>query len=380
MSDIATIGLNGIVTAIKMMRANTAHSLIDYAKATRVQPLCLVGADMLFEAATPEIMQSLLSNFAGFYLQAVAVSTTVGKISVLDKLDRLNPNRDMLSDAAFWDSADLQFEAYQNKLPNYNRPREQLALEAHARLSLEAVNVITASMDPKAIKPVDAKIDGKDASSVAKEAANLSVGKVISVEITDSGQKATIPVAIRLMVNSVPTSELAHILSLGSKDTTQLGRWRAYKSGEIDFWRDLVLCQDLITAHRKNLVNDKDGLYTTIQHRQTNNGIMGMLDMKPSLGTISNLAVISKDTQTELELAINGSLNNPRIRNAIFENTSLMILAVYDKDYDRVTFYYHGIAEKSEVGVRDLRSSNKGDGPNITDILKYLSAGSAPAF
>jgi hypothetical protein len=182
------------------------------------------------------------------------------------------------------------------------------------------------------------------------------------------------------MVNSVPTSELAHILSLGGKDTSALGRWRSFKSGELDFWRDLFMCQDLITAHRKNLLNDKDGLYTEISHRKTNNGIMGALDMKPSLGTISNLAVISKETQVELELQVNGSLNNPRIRNSIFESTALMILAVYDKDFERVTFYYHGIAEKTEVGVKDLRAANKGEGPNITDILKAYSAGAAPAF
>jgi hypothetical protein len=379
MSDIATIGLNGIVTAIKLMRAGQAHSLIDYAKATRVQPLCLVGSDMLFEAATPEIMQSLLSTFAGFYLQAVAVSTTVGRISVLEKLERLNPNRDMLSDAAYWDNFDVQFEAHSNKLPDYTKSHAQLSLEARqACLSMETDSVEVTWGDKN--KAGGVKIDQKAIDSVAKEAANLSVGKVIGVEISDGGQKATIPVAIRLMVNSVPTAELAHILSLGSKDKTWLGRWRAYKSGEIDFWKDLVMAQDLITAHRKNLMNDSTGHYTDISQRKTNNGIMGMLDMKPSLGTISNLAVISKDTQAELELAINGSLNNPRVRNSIFEHTALMILAVYDKDYDRVTIYYHGIAEKTELGVRDLRNSNKGDGPNITDFLKAFASGGAPAF
>jgi hypothetical protein len=354
--EIAKIGLNGFATAIAMMRAGKAHSLIDYAKATRVQPLCLVGADLLFEPATSDILQSLLASFTGFYLQAVAVSTTVGKVTILDKLDRLNPNRDTFSDAAFWDSA-LGLESYQNKLPNYSKVDLKLTMEAK-----------------------EAENNFKSVDSVAKEAANLSVGKIVGVEIVDNGQKATIPVSVRLMVNSVPTSELAHILSLGGKDTSALGRWRSFKSGELDFWRDLIMCQDLITAHRKNLLNDKDGLYTEISHRKTNNGIMGALDMKPSLGTISNLAVISKETQVELELQVNGSLNNPRIRNSIFESTALMILAVYDKDFERVTFYYHGIAEKTEVGVKDLRAANKGEGPNITDILKAYSAGAAPAF
>jgi hypothetical protein len=355
--EIAKIGLNGFATAIAMMRAGKAHSLIDYAKATRVQPLCLVDAELVHDQATPDILQSLLANFVGFYLQAVAVSTTIGKITVLDKLDRLNPNRDMVNDAAFWDSA-LGLEAYQNRLPNYSKPQKNL--------SMEATEV--------------AGLSGKTVETVAKDAAALSVGKIIGVEISDNGQKATVPVSVRLMVNSVPSAELAHILSLGGKDTSALGRWRQFKSGEIDFWKDLILCQDLINAHRKNLVNDKDGLYTEISTRKTINGVMGMIDGKPSLGTISNLAVISKETQSQLELEINGSLNNPRVRNSIFEKTALMILAVYDREFDRVTFYFHGIADKTEVSVRDLRVANKGDGPNITDILKAYTAGAAPAF
>lgn len=379
MSNIATIGLNGIVTAIKMMRGGRAHSLVDIAKATRVQPQCLVSADMLFEAATPEISQSLLSQFAGFYLQAVAVSTNVGRVSVLEKLDRLNPNRDILSDAAFWDSA-LDFQSYHNKLPDYNKPRAKLSMEAETSPQAMAEHLDDTYKTAIGHGEGKEQLGVKDPSASIREAVNLSVGKIIGVEIQDGANKATIPVAIRLMVNSVPSAELAHILSTGAKDKTWLGRWRAYKSGEIDFWKDLVLAQDLIIQHRKNLLNDTTGFYTGNSSRATNNGLAGALAMKPSLGTISNLAIISKDTASEIELKINGSLNNPRIRNAIFEHTAMMILAVYDKDYDRVTFYYHGIAEKTELGVRDLRSSNKGDGANVTDILKAFLGGGAPSL
>jgi hypothetical protein len=53
---------------------------------------------------------------------------------------------------------------------------------------------------------------------------------------------------------------------------------------------------------------------------------------------------------------------------------------VIAKDYDRVTFYYRGIAEKTEVSVRDLRASNKGSGSEVTDILKAFVSGSAPSL
>lgn len=393
--ELAKIGLNGFATAIQLIRAGKAHSLTDYAKATRVQPLCLVDADVTFADGTKDIMSTLLNAFAAYYLQAIAISANVGRVNVLSQLDRLNPNRNLASDAAFWDSAKFSVEQYQFGLPNY---RKMVSLEAmpvtvaaastpafKATVSAGVGSLSKSSGDKLLAKPemkgnddtvTNGASDSKNFQAVVNENANLSVGKVIGVEIKDGDQSATIPVSIQFMANTVPSHELAHILSLGSEDTSTVARWNSWKAGDIDFWKDLVLTQDLITAHRKNLMKDKDGLYTAIKHRQSKNGIMGMLDMKPSLGTISNIAVISQATATQLELKINGSLSSPKVRERIFENTSLMILAVYDKDFERVKFYYHGISEASEASVASLRTANKGEGPNINDLLKAYSMGS----
>ena len=69
-------------------------SLIDVGKLARVEPICLVDADVINLEYTPIIMQSLQSIFSGYYLQAISLTGNVGGISIASKLAPLNPNRD----------------------------------------------------------------------------------------------------------------------------------------------------------------------------------------------------------------------------------------------------------------------------------------------
>lgn len=423
-SDAVDIGLGNIHKILDLWRAGKSDSLIDYTQPTRVEPIVLVDADCLFHDSLPDVMQSLLSTFAGYYLQAIALSATVGKVAVMRHLDRLNPRRSPLDSAADTGAIGagwlLAQEAYETGLPKI--PVGRLALEAldvmdvlPLNISMEAKSLRKPSSAPTATAIQQATLKNQQASSTAvqeankakheldvakredtltgsefgygkdtvttlKELSNLSVGKVISVEITDGIHKAAIPVAIRLMASSLPSNTMAHMLSMGKKDTSVSARYHGWRSGRLEFWRDLVYCQDLIDAHRDNLMADKDGMYRQILGRKRKNTLAGVLSGNPSVATASNIAVISKETADKIELETIGNLNNYSTRQKLFEPTSLMIMAVISKEYDRVTFYYRGIPEKTEVSVRDLKAANKGSGPDIGDILKAYTQGHAPVL
>jgi hypothetical protein len=55
-----------------------------------------------------------------------------------------------------------------------------------------------------------------------------------------------------------------------------------------------------------------------------------------------------------------------------------MIVAVIDKEWSRVTFYHRGLPDATEVSFRDLKVSSKGNGPDVSDILKAYTLGQAP--
>ena len=360
--QLSDIGLSAIRKITDLWSGAKADSLIDYTRNLRVEPITLIDSDLLYHDGLPEVMQSLQSLFAGYYLQAVAVSTTVGKISVMRHLDKLNPNRKPLDSAADTAGWLLATESYKHRLP---RPND-------LRVALEAA-------DGSAQRPSNFG-SGRDTMSTLKELTNLSVGKMLSVEITDGLHHATIPISIRLMASSIPTQSLVHILSVGNEDKSAKERYHAWKAGRLEFIKDLVFCQDLIDAHRKNLIADKDGLYANILKRHRGNQISTMVSGNPSVATASNLAVLSSDTVSQLELKINGKFKDFRTREKVFKETYMMIVAVVDKEWDRVTFYHRGISEATEVGMRDLKVANKGSGPDVSDILKAYQIGSNPSL
>lgn len=457
-SLIGDIGLSTIRKITDLWAGAKSDSLIDYTQVARVEPIVLIDTDCLYLDALPEVQQSLLSIFAGYYLQAVAISTSVGKIEVMRHLDKLNPRRNPGDSAANSMGWLLAQESYRHGLPFIDK---MVALEAnHDYASMTDVErdamKIAISEDSyllnkdkltndkeqwgktyaetlikngfdrsEALKQsklaadkfqhdkekygeekalANLKFDlekqgldlrkqeredrltaseigfGRDTMKDLKELANLSVGKMFSVEITDGLHKASIMVAIRLMASSLPTSSLIHILSIGSQDNTVKERYHAWKAGRLEFIKDLCFCQDLIDAHRKNLMADKDGIYSNLIKRARGNQISTLVSGNPSVATASNLVIMSNTTAEQLEIQLNGKLSNFKTREKMMKDTYLMIFCIVDKEWDRVTFYHRGISQPTEVGLRDLKSANKGSGPDVSDILSAYRVGNNPSI
>lgn len=335
------------------------NSLIDIGKLARVEPICVIDADVVNLEYTTDILQSLQSIFAGYYLQAIALTSNVGNVSVASKLAPLNPNRDSVFENRTPDIR-LSQESYKHRLPT-TKNTLAFALES---------------------EKVD-KANGEDVTKSITEMTNLSIGKLYNVTLSDGtkGTEAKIKIAIRLMVNSLPSSTMVNLLSFKDQfDMDMKERYHAWRSGRLSFIKDMVLCRDLIDKHRSALMKDKSDVYAQILNRENNNFRAGLFNQNPSLATASNLIVTSTDTIAMVEQKIGGKFSNFKTRQQVFDNTNLMIMAVVDKNWERVTFYHRGLSETTQVSIRDMRVSNKGNGPNIEDILKAYSAGAGPTF
>lgn len=465
--DLSSIGLTSIKKALNFLHAAKTDSLIEYTQPARVEPIVMIGGDCLFTEALPLVQQSVLSLFAGYYLQAVAINASVGKVSVHKTLDKLNPSRSASATMLSGSSWIMAQEAYRDRLPTFNDPRtknDQVAFEAldrdqiaNAQLELNyktfdlneskyfyerglkeddvkrriveadrnyELNLkkfdaeradqlrreelerqkIVADKDKDSFLREQARIGndnaaarlkidqdrynddksrsslsfGKDTTRDLKELADLSVGKIFMVDIEDGLHRLQLPVSIRLMASSLPPKQLVHILSHDSKDTSVKERFHAWRSGRLEFWRDIVACSDLIDAHRDTIMKDKTGIYSDILKRNRTNQFAALLSGDPSIATASNIAIISDDTASQIEDEIGGRLHDFKTRQKIFAKTYLMFLVVIDKQYERVTFYHRGINQATELGVRDLKASQKGNGPDVSDILRAYTMGQNP--
>lgn len=340
-------------------------SLSEVTKIARVEPLTVISKDCLQLEYLPDVLQSMVNIFTGYYLQAVALQTKIDNVNIRKVLDRLNPDRDFLmpSFESFKDIQTISIENYKFKLPKPGM--EAFEVSESAKLERKLPNVEMGVNEP---------------SKVLSEMTNLAVGKMIEVTIQSGEQKVKIPVKINLAPAQLTNQSIVHILALKTEDNSIVERFHKWRSGRIDFIKDLMFCQDLIDEHKRALMKDEGGVYTEIVKRANNAKKFGAMTINPSLVSASNIFVISETVAREVEQKLGGKLSNPRVRQLAFENTYAMIIAVIDRDFERVTFYHRGIAAPTDVSIRDIKSSNKTKGPDIMDVMKALSMGNSPAF
>lgn len=501
-----------------------SDSLISYTKATRVEPICIIDNRVLHLSYTHDILQSLNSLFAGFYLQAAALSVNIGKINVGNMLGHLNPDQQSRNPALehLLATPVSPQEDYRFGLPKASprlglealpphpltaASRDFIDTVAHASgMTADQVAAARArgerwasaiadpgdgntiggpgvhsqhtakpfegeqpapfqsahfderpfhgaayvhddSLDEKANKAAKDRFEYEqnfnrkehettererrnhhDASELHRkqehekkvddhrrakqthddaermrtasvsvafsdnlgkglaEAGNLSVGRTYTVDITDGGHKASIPVQIRLLTTECASDLLVHILSDQAKVKTSTAKERAFgfKLGELKFWKDIVFATDLIDEHKKAMLGDKTGVYKEIMNRRAagqNRDTVAFFDEGHlSVGTASSLVVTTRETIKDLETVIGGKWSNFAVRQKVFDRSYLMIVAVVDPDYDHVTFYYRGIELPTELSVKDLKKAGKDSNSDILALMQALQQGNAPRF
>lgn len=383
-----------------------SKSLIDVSRHARVEPLMIVDPDLLGLDYLPDVAQTMQGLFSGYYLQAVDIMSNIDGIKVAEILAPLNPNRKL--DIGLLDFADdykLRADSYRHRLPTL---KKTMALEGLSDSKVEYITIrrdrvsteaAATKVDPKlaaaqaenaklkdALNAANAKgsssgMDVKDISKIVSDLTPLSIGKLYDVTLRSGKDTAVVKIAIRLLAKVVPTSSLIGLFAHNAVTDMDLKeRFHGWRSGRLSFFRDLVLCQDLIESHRNNIIKDKTNTYKEIMDRETDGWFAGLIEKNPSVAIASNLALISSDTLDQIEDKMLGSIDNPKIRREIFNTSNLMILGVVDKGFDRVTFYHRGIAQSTEMGIRDIKMSNKGSGPDVSDILKAFLGGHAPSL
>lgn len=363
--------INDIVAGARTAKARlTPGSLTSIASVARVEPLTIVDNDCINLPYITDVLQSLQSIFSGYYLQAISVITDVGNVSVIKLLDRLNPNRK------------VDMEPFVNSVASAvsgpAKENYQLATESY-RWGLPTLKNKVA-LEYVTERDEDTVITGRDTIKTVGELANLSVGKLLEVTIRSQNQEMKIPIAIRLIVNDLDRANIMNLLSAGSINTSFIERYYKWRAGRIEFFRDLVLCQDLIKEHKRILMKDQDGVYSEIIRRANNNKIAAVMSKSSSLAAASNLYVISEQTAAELHARHGINIDNFNSRQKMFEKISGMIIVVIDREYERINFFHRDMRLPSSVGIADMKVANKNTGLNINDILNAYKKGETPIF
>lgn len=354
------------------------RSLASYTQQARIAPYVLIEDCLRQQPYITDILQAATNIYAGYYLTAVAMIGDVAGVSVLDKLDRINPNREVdfrkiLTTESF--AFGLPFE--NAELP---KGKWQFNAESH-QFSTEAISEK---------KPDDGKADKqsprsehasmtRDTVVTAKEASNLATGKLLEVKVVINGEAVTVPTTVVLFPNSADTSSFVQILSMYEDTQTVTERWHDWRSGDKTF-ADFFFMRDLVRKHRSTLMKDRSGYYAAMSAQSRNHKMAAGVSGKASLAEASNILIFSTTCAKQAEYQIGGSLNDYRIRENVFAATGAMLMFVVDRDEEMVKIYHSGLAMANTLKLRELKFANKNSGPDVAEILKAYQLGNAPSF
>lgn len=407
----------------------SAKSLVEFSGVARVEPITAIDASLVPYDFTTDVLKLCNSVFTGFYLSSAALATDVGDIKTTMLLDKLNPSRNM----AFNVANSILLPAAQSALTaSHEDIREDLAGIVDGRDCQETPPVVGGSVTIKELTDddinesdlpvapltpfsmprysaesdltevvskdgVDDKNKNKNGKDDRKEdkgaivsgfksgvdlttVANLSVGQTVTMTVGDGNVKRDIPITVRLITYPTQPRVLARILNWSERDNSFKTRYASWRAGELSFWRDIVFMRDIFAETKKALIQDKSGLYQTLTSRNVNNMAAGVVSATPSLGTISSILVVSEDTVRQAEENMYGRLSDFRVRQRIMNATGIMLIAVVNPRDEFVTLYTYSIALPSEFSIRQVKSGTKGSGPDISEIIKLIQAGTPPSF
>lgn len=425
MSILANVGLkvagDAIEQGFKMLAdAPTGGSLVGYAQAGSIEPSTLVDEDLRSSDMLADVLQLAQSVYAGYYLRAFSMhNISVGGANIQSRLDKFSTRRSPIAAAAgrLGGIAGAALEEYDDRLVVDGEVRELPTdlqeLEAELKKDLETVAGMQAAVEDNSGPTIKGQmpagksgigsfeiggaqlslnkgavkdmLSGNGSGSVVigktvdiSEPVNLGAGRMINLTIKDNDREVQVPVLIRLNAVYMATAPLVHILAAGSQDISFGARFKKWRLGGIDFWRDLVFCQDLIDTHKQNLRADKTGIYLQMMQKRRKNSIAAAISGSLSANNASNIIVMSQATAEALEMKIFGKLKDFNTRQKLFQQGYGMLMFVIDKQWGRVRMYTRDIPEYTELSDRDLKGANKGGGVDIGDVLTAFRAGSSP--
>lgn len=351
--------LQMVFDVIRLTKSTTGDmSLVDIVKYTRVEPIAIVNKDLVKLKEYNNIVNGLLNIYIGYYLQAIQLlSVSYADSKVLKTLDSVSPDR--------------SFVVENYKLSN------TLALED----SMFSLPGMRGDEDEYDIKQTSLASKMPHLDKIA------AVGKLIEIKfnIEDGSndkrntKEVTIPVNIRLLTTLTDSDVVASILTSNEEEVTFTSRLKDVIAGRINFFRDFIMVQDLIKKQKKVLFKEGADGYNEILKRYNNSSFLTMLNRgNVGYGKVSSIYMMTEEDEGYIKRKYGSGLNSKKIRDMVFDNSMALIIAVVDREWERVTIYVRDTDGSSTHTYQEFKKMTDNDsGAQIGEIIKSLSLGSS---
>lgn len=217
----------------------------------------------------------------------------------------------------------------------------------------------------------------------------LPVGRVINAKLSNyseaSGRtdNATVQVLIQLHPIFVPQEVSTQFIAMNFKPSFAQ-RWLQMTSGEISFWSDFVLGNDLRRQRYKAMRKDSTSILHDLEERRSNavsNLWLKILGADTSRQNIANTILIYESRNFKKACSTSGiNFTHYDSRQRFFEATMSMIVVVVDIMYSKIEMFYNGISTTSELTFDQCKRNSKTESVDIMTMMKQYAQGLAPKF
>jgi hypothetical protein len=372
----AVSGLRAIAQVHDVVHRMSSDSLSEYTTDARVEPPVIIEASLAGTKHVMDIANVAVVTYGAYYLQAWTLHTVqVNGVHVREILDGLNNKRSART-AAGGLLTRISQESGNIGLPFMD---EQL------NVSMEASTVpditqryVQERIDEMAAKDAEignGSVNNETIKMYSDSSADLSVGRILGVELRVGEKNVTIPVMIRLNSQVMNSSGVMAALSAGNMKTSFRDRLDGWRSGELEFVRDVVLCQDLIDKHRRNLRKDTSGYYKEVQKNRKIGGLASILSLTPSVAKAATICIITKDTANKLAQEYEGTMSDPATVDRIFVDNYVTMMFVVDEEWETVDIFERGSSKPRSKHFREMASLGKEKGIDPFEVMKAFQLG-----
>lgn len=351
MSNNTNLGLFGLLgefsqgarTLGKVVKASRSSSISEYLGSTAVEPTCLLEASLQHLEITDSLLMNLLESYACMYLQVASRLTAVNidAVKVTRALEKLATDRDIL--------------------------------DAIVATESEGSDLLTLGLEAAKFKS-----DSKQYAPITDNT-NLSVGKLIKLEVSNGKESLDVPVSIRFRTRVIPENIITDIFAANYADTNILTNIKLYNLEEITL-SQVFTGSHLVAAQERVRLADKDGLVRSHFTNALKDAGYAALTGEIPINRASGVTIVSSKSRAAIERVIRGRLDNYKDRAKFFDGTATMVLAIVDEEDEVVDIYYRGFKDGMTETFRSITRTGGKSNNDLTPVVKDLLSGQVPSF
>lgn len=368
--------VNFLTSGVSNIEDRTGSSLFQYTRRTIINSRVFIDDTLRGEDILNPLMMNLMNLYAGLILTAINVDRQVTSTKTV---------RDSLSVVA---TEDYKVEFANDLMSKY--------FKGCSIRSTMADPVVTPA-DPNAPAAPD---DGDESKGKKKESTPadhdpqrnteteyrtkefmndvpIPSGRIVQVTFDhkDYG-KFNVNLLIQLSPIYVPTDVSQQFIAIHFKPSISQ-RWLQMTAGEISFFTDFLLGNDLRRKRLDALRKDRTGILSEMIDRKENamsNMWMKMAQVTPSRQNIANTILIYDDKNFAKACSNNGiNFKNYANRQKFFNSTMSMIVVVVNPMYNRVDMYFNGMQHSSTFTFDQLKKNAKTEATDILAMMKQYA-------